>query len=124
MQDAAGQSDASTSDSDSDFVQDVSEADMHAILALEGRLEANPNLYDAHVQLIEVLRRCRMRERLREARRAMQARFPLTEALWAEWAADEIEAAQGPEDVQRIQALFEDAVQDYLSIPLWCQYIE
>lgn len=33
-------------------------------------------------QYIEVLRRCRMGARLREARQAMHAAFPLTEQLW------------------------------------------
>lgn len=33
-------------------------------------------------QFIEVLRRCKMMSRLREARQAMHAAFPLTEALW------------------------------------------
>jgi hypothetical protein len=34
------------------------------------------------LQYIEVLRRCKMGSRLHEARQAMHAAFPLTEALW------------------------------------------
>ena len=37
---------------------------------------------DSWMQYIEVLRRCKMSSRLREARQAMQAAFPLTESLW------------------------------------------
>jgi hypothetical protein len=116
---------SSSSDSDDgDVLGNVSEADLNLIMKLEGQLERNPNLYDAHVQLIEVLRRCGMQERLGDARRAMHARFPLTEALWFDWVADELAAVEGPEDVPRIAAMFEDAVKDYLSIGLWCQYLE
>ena len=58
---------------------------MHALLAAaEQYFAAQPsppppiNL----LQYIEVLRRCKMGSRLHEARQAMHAAFPLTEALW------------------------------------------
>ncbi len=41
-----------SSDSDSDFEEvEVSEEDMGAISTLESELEANPNLYDKHVEV-------------------------------------------------------------------------
>lgn len=38
-----------------------------------------------------------MKERLREARQAMAARFPLSEALWVDWISDEIDGVSGVE---------------------------
>ena len=54
----------------------------------------------------------------------MHAAFPLAEPIWLEWLGDEAEAVEGEEDVARVEALFGEAVQDYLSIPLWAQYLE
>lgn len=50
----------------------------------------------------------------------MQERFPLPEALWLEWLADEKEGGAEP---SHITALFDVAVADYLSIPLWAHYV-
>lgn len=117
-------SDDDSSSSGSDLLPDVSEGDMNLIMELEQRLQKTPREYNAHLQLIEVLRRCGMRERLREARRSMHALFPLSEALWFDWVADELEAVEGLQDIPRIVALFEVAVKDYLSVGLWSQYLE
>lgn len=64
-----------------------------------------------------------MKERLREARTAMQALFPLGEQLWLDWVGDELEGVAGEEDIPRLRALLEEAVGDYLSIPLWLQLL-
>ena len=61
-----------------------------------------------------------MRERLRTARQAMQEGFPLPEALWLDWLADEKEGGAEP---SLITALYDLAVADYLSIPLWADYV-
>lgn len=116
------QSELEVSDSEDDF--DVSESDINLIVELEGKLATNPGLYDAHVELIGVLRRCRMKERLREARTAMHERFPMNESLWLDWITDELDAVSSEEDVPRVLALLEDSHQDYLSVPLWIQHIE
>lgn len=78
----------------------------------------------AALQLIEMLRKCKMRARLREARQAMRARFPLSEALWLDWVSDELESVEGSEDIPRLQELLEASVKDYLSVRLWQQYLE
>ncbi|KAL4424967.1 hypothetical protein ABPG77_002852 [Micractinium sp. CCAP 211/92] len=119
----AGSSDSSDSDSDFEEV-DISPEDTKLLMRLEQTLQDNPNLYDSHVQYIEVLRRCKMGARLREARQAMHAAFPLTEQLWFDWLSDEIEVISDADDVARVLALMEEAVQDYLSVPLWAQYLE
>lgn len=42
-----------------------------------------------------------------------------------DWLSDEVEAlANGETDVPAVEALMEAAVADYLSIPLWVQYLE
>ncbi len=41
-----------------------------------------PPICVRYPQYIELLRRCKLASRLREARQAMHAAFPLTEALW------------------------------------------
>lgn len=118
-------SETSSSSDDSDFVpMDISEADMNLIIQLDTALQTNPASYDAHVQLIEVLRRCNMRERLRDARLNMQEKFPLSESLWLDWISDELDAAAGEEDVVRVIDLLERAHNDYLSVPLWIQHLE
>ncbi|KAL4457863.1 hypothetical protein ABPG75_012728 [Micractinium tetrahymenae] len=120
-----GSSGSDSSDSDSDFEEvDISPEDTKLLMRLEQALQDNPNLYDSHVQYIEVLRRCKMGARLREAWQAMHAAFPLTEQLWFDWLSDEIEGISEAEDVARILALMGEAVKDYLSVSLWAQYLE
>lgn len=71
-----------------------------------------------------MLRRCKMHERLRAARRNMHRLFPFSEALWLEWLADELaRPLSDAGDLARVEALFEAAVQDYLSIPIWTRYL-
>jgi hypothetical protein len=75
-------------------------------------------------QYIEVLRKCKLNVQLQSAHERMGSLFPLSEQLWTEWVNDELAQVQGPEDVQRIQGLFDRATQDYLSVGLWCSYLE
>jgi len=74
-------------------------------------------------QYIATLRRCKMRERLRSARRAMHARFPFSEALWLEWLDDDLPGGRGPDARAQAEALLDTAVQDYLSVPVWARYL-
>jgi hypothetical protein len=126
MRDDADALSASSSDDDSDSqgLVEVSDADMNLIMQLEAKLEENPANYDAYVQFIDVLRRCKMTERLREVRRAMHERFPLSESLWLDWITDELESISGEEDISKIEDLLNNAQDDYLSIALWIQKLE
>ena len=54
----------------------------------------------------------------------MHERYPMTEQLWLEWLQDEIAAADSVASTDHIDKLFKNAVQDYLSIPVWKAYIE
>ncbi|KAK9810066.1 hypothetical protein WJX72_004227 [[Myrmecia] bisecta] len=117
----------SDSDSDSDSSDgediDVSEADMELITRLETEIEANPHLYDTHLQYIAALRKCKLRQKVRTARRAMQQAFPLAEPLWLEWLADEQAEARSAEAKAELEQLFELAVGDYLSVNIWAAYL-
>jgi hypothetical protein len=153
MADGDGSSSENES-SDSGFELDISPADTKLLMQLEKQLKDNPNVYDSHVQasataaaralflhpasvrlpsftphpallqFIEVLRRCKMSSRLHEARQAMHAAFPLTEALWLAWLSDEMDGVASAEDIARLEALMSEATADYLSVPLWAQYLE
>ena len=75
-------------------------------------------------QCIAVLRKCGLKARLQSARKAMQKQFPLSERLWLDWLDDELKEAAKPKAQAAIRALFELAVQDYLSIAIWAEYLE
>ena len=55
------------------------------LLELQQAVDANPTSYEAHTALVEALRACGELQRVREARKAMVARFPLTEDMWSAW---------------------------------------
>ncbi len=71
-------------------------------------------------QYIALLRKCNLHERLDAARRSMHVLFPLSEAMWLEWLQD---AQQAEEAHDAVVALYEDAVQDYLSVTIWSSYL-
>lgn len=76
------------------------------------------------LQYIGVLRKCKLRERLRTARESMHEHYPLTEQLWLEWLKDEIDSAGSAASKGHTEQLFQKAVQDYLSVPIWKAYME
>ncbi|KAI9817046.1 MAG: Splicing factor [Thelocarpon impressellum] len=87
----------------------LAESDLQTITQLDSYLIQNPYAYTSHVQLIDLLHRgfvshiqssptglpppsahdYELLQDLRQSREAMQARFPVGEALWADWIADE-----------------------------------
>lgn len=81
-------------------------------------------LLNTPMQLIQVLRKCKLRERLRQARQRMHDLFPFNESQWMDWINDEMAAISSQDDIDRIKALFHVAVQDYISVPLWESYLE
>ena len=54
----------------------------------------------------------------------MQEHYPLTEQLWLEWLHDEAVTAKSITETEQASQLFQKAVQDYLSVPIWKAYIE
>uniref|UniRef100_A0A2N9HBT0 RRM domain-containing protein n=1 Tax=Fagus sylvatica TaxID=28930 RepID=A0A2N9HBT0_FAGSY len=90
---------------------------------LETELSSNPSNYDAHVQYIKLLRKMGELEKLRQAREAMSELFPLTPSMWQEWAKDEASLTTRSEAVDAIEKLYERGVFDYVSVSLWCDYL-
>ncbi|OVA19144.1 RNA recognition motif domain [Macleaya cordata] len=113
------QNTSSSSDSDSD--EDAEED--HRFEALEKELAENPSSYDTHIQYIKSLRKLGDIEKLRQARESMNAIFPLTPSMWSEWAKDEASLATGNEAFDAIEKLYERGVHEYLSVSLWCDYL-
>jgi hypothetical protein len=85
-------------------------------------MQSDPQTF--HPKYIELLRKCRLRERLRAARERMHGVFPLNERQWLAWLGDEMDAARAPGDLERIRALYGRAVKDYLSVEIWAGYLE
>ncbi|KAI4375822.1 hypothetical protein MLD38_013646 [Melastoma candidum] len=120
---AAGSDAAYDSDSDSDSDSESESGDRLQVEALESQLSSNPLNYDAHAQYVKLLRKMGEVQKLRQAREAMCALFPLTPTMWQEWARDEASLTTELGGDARIEGLYEQAVKDYLSIPLWLDYI-
>ncbi|GAB2283950.1 hypothetical protein Dimus_018431 [Dionaea muscipula] len=113
-----------SSDSDSDSDSDDEAQAKLQLKTLEDELSSNLSNYDAHVQYIRLLRKMGEIEKLRQARETMSEIFPLTPAMWQEWAKDETSLLAGrSEAVAAIESLYERGVFDYLSVPLWCDYL-
>ena len=54
----------------------------------------------------------------------MHTRFPLSEPLWLEWLEDEESGLESSKaSTQELERLFDLAVSDYLSIPIWLKYL-
>ncbi|KAJ9159110.1 hypothetical protein P3X46_024637 [Hevea brasiliensis] len=110
-----------SSDSDADSEDESQQTD--ELKTLEAELSTNPSNYYPHVQYIKLLRKMGEIEKLRQARENMNAVFPLTPAMWQEWAKDEASLSIGAEVFSVVEKLYERGVLDYLSIPLWCDYL-
>lgn len=85
---------------------------------------SSDNTLLCRLQLVDLLSQHKVRERLRNAREAFAAQFPLTEQLWLAWIADTLdEVAQGTVTSEALLSLAEQSLQDYLSVNLWQQYL-
>ncbi|XP_065020523.1 uncharacterized protein LOC103993510 isoform X4 [Musa acuminata AAA Group] len=124
QEDRSLNSDSSSSSSDDD---DEAAEDLR-IKTLEKSLAENPFDYDTNVQYIQCLRKFGRLKQLRQARESMNERFPLSSEMWQEWIKDEVSLCtrtflNSSEAFTEVEKLYERAVQEYLSVPLWCDYI-
>ncbi|CAH1802142.1 unnamed protein product [Owenia fusiformis] len=128
--DISGESDAGSepndmSEDDNDSGEDDDDKHSLKIQELEAQITSNPYMYDPHVELISLLRAEGELTKLREARERMSNIFPLTEKLWLEWLKDEVPlAADSPSERIRINGLFDRAVNDYMSVSVWLEYVQ
>ena len=114
-----------TSGSDSDSSDDETERSLKASLeTIEKTLAEFPYDYAAHVERVSILRGLSELDRLREARESFASKYPLTSDLWLAWIRDEKGIASTPAEKDGIYELFERAVGDYVSVPLYLEYCQ
>ena len=89
-------------------------------------LQLSMNCYDytKHVQLIEKLESSGELELIRAARERMSKVYPLTPKLWLNWINDEIKIATTDDEKKAVLQLFDRAVNDYVSVDVWLEYVQ
>ncbi|KAL9062413.1 MAG: hypothetical protein Q9157_008940, partial [Trypethelium eluteriae] len=121
----------------------LSKADLQTITALASHVAENTYAYDSHVHLINLLHQgfvhhvnpprapestgdpqhYNLLQDLRQAREAMNTRFPVGEELWIDWLRDETLLAKSTEDCISVMELFQKAVTDEPgSVKIWRLY--
>ncbi|EPS71935.1 hypothetical protein M569_02822, partial [Genlisea aurea] len=113
----------SSEDSDTDSMSEDESETKAQVEALEASLHGNPFDYDSHVQYIKLLRKQGDVEKLTLARESMSSVFPLSPEMWLEWAKDEVTIRPRGEVLVAVEKLYERGVADYLSVSLWCDYL-
>ncbi|KAF9901075.1 RNA-binding protein 4F [Linnemannia zychae] len=118
----------SEDDFDMDGIEDAQDGPsaetLEAIAALKAVLDAGPNQYEAHTQMIALYKGADMFEELREAREAMNKIYPLSEDLWMDWINDEANMATSEDEKRYVLSLYERATTEYLSIKVWKSYVD
>lgn len=112
----------SDSDSDSDSDSEDESQQNQELKTLETELSSNPANYDSHAQYIKLLRKMGEIDKLKQAREAMNNVFPLSPDMWRDWAKDEA-SISGPEGFAGVEKIYDRGVFDYLSVSLWCDYL-
>lgn len=91
---------------------------------LENIINQDKFQYQSYVEIIKLTRDKGEFNKLREYRQKMSQVFPLSENLWLEWVKDEQKFMDNDEDRKKVDQLFQKAVEDYLSVELWLEYIQ
>ncbi|KAK6189074.1 hypothetical protein SNE40_005118 [Patella caerulea] len=104
---------------------DDDELELELVGQLKQKIKESPYQYDNHTELIKLLKKLGELEELRNARENMSKLFPLTPELWLDWIKDEMKCISSEaEDREKIHKLFNTAVQDYQSVPLWLEFAQ
>ncbi|KYQ59503.1 Squamous cell carcinoma antigen recognized by T-cells 3 [Trachymyrmex zeteki] len=112
------------SESDDDDDDDDEDANEAEVKALEASLSTNPYNYSSHVALINKLHTMGELDRLRAARDNMSNLYPLSPELWLAWISDEIKLATTDDQKTEVVKLCERAIQDYVSVEVWLEYLQ
>lgn len=110
--------------SDTDSSADENEILEKRAKELESQLSAYVYSYDAHVELVGIYKKLLNLTDMREAYERFSKHFPLTGTLWLDWIRDEMRVASTDNEKKYIISLFDKAVDDYLSIDLWLEYVQ
>ncbi|KAK0162802.1 hypothetical protein PV327_006548 [Microctonus hyperodae] len=111
-------------DDDDEDEDDDDGADELEVRVLESLLLQNPYDYSSYVALISKLQKMGELEKLRDARKRMSNKFPLSPDLWLAWLRDEMKLAVSPEERTAVMELCEKAIGDYLSVEIWLEYVQ
>lgn len=116
--------DGSTSEDSSEEPIDDSKQEAE-LIALRDAVKANPYNYQGYIDYINLSRQYGNLDHLRFARQKMSEIFPLTQQLWLDWIQDETQllVSSSAENKEIIQ-LYEHAINDYLSIMIWLEYVQ
>ncbi|CAF1246998.1 unnamed protein product [Rotaria magnacalcarata] len=114
----------STSEDSTDEQIDDSKQEAELVV-LRDAVKSSPYNYQAHIDYINLARQYTNLEHLRFARQTMSELFPLTQQLWLDWIHDEtlLLVSNSEEKTEFIQ-LFERAINDYLSVMIWIEYVQ
>ncbi|CAF1247873.1 unnamed protein product [Adineta ricciae] len=125
------ENDMEDDDDDDDTSSDSSEEQLddtkqeNELVALREIVQSNLYNYQSHLDYISKSREYGNLEHLRFARQTMSEVFPLTEQLWLEWLDDEKKLLiSTTEENKTLVDLFERAINDYLSIMIWIEYVQ
>ncbi|KAI8324054.1 hypothetical protein GQ54DRAFT_81750 [Martensiomyces pterosporus] len=93
---------------------------------LPGKLEKNVYDYETYTQWIGLLRAVGDTASLRVAREHMHSALAAPEDFWVEWIGDERcqpDSLHDVEKLKQIKHIFERAVREYMSVPMWQRYV-
>lgn len=109
-------------DSESDEEEEANRL-LVEIKAIKDKISLNPHDYDSYLRLIELCRIAGDLDELRAARERMSVAYPLTPELWLSWLEEEIKFKEDDDENAKILELFERAIEDYLSVEVWLEYV-
>jgi hypothetical protein len=121
--DSDSDDDDTSSDSSEEQIDDAKQE--NELIALRTIVQSNPYNDQAHIDYITLSRQYANLEHLRLARQSMSEIYPLTEQLWLDWIEDEKVLLISPtEESKDLIQLFQRAINDYLSVKIWIEYIQ
>jgi len=122
--DSEGSNEEEDNDEDMEEEDEVSPETLKKISEFEEELAHNPYNYNAHLELVGLLKSTGDFLKLRAARTAFSSQYPLTSELWDDWVNDEAKIAVSEEEKKFVVELFEKGIKDYLSVELWLSYCQ
>lgn len=113
-----------SSDSDSDSSDDEEEKLKTRAKEIEALINNSSYSYPSHVELVSIYKKLLNLPEMRTAYERFSKHFPLTAELWLDWIKDEMRVANTEKEKKCVVELFDKAVQDYLSVDLWLEYVQ
>ncbi|CAO3599482.1 unnamed protein product [Absidia cylindrospora] len=110
--------------SEEQLAAEKSLAALESLETIEEGLSQDKTNYELLTRRIEALKLADLPEQLEAAREAMHNVYPLTEKLWLEWIDNVKKEPSTEERDLKLRRLYQEADQDYLSIPIWQSYVE